>query len=271
MCTEFVFCITPLDPEALQPQVCRALEKRLEQHSRQKCPALWRLTDWLRRVPKVPENVRVRRRKRRTVLALANWLLAIFALTPALLAPGELWSVLLAGTVCFAVGVTVLWRHARRLLGVLQLTAGALLCLCGAAGTGEMKRLLLFGGACLGLGAAALLLPARRPYSACDREARQLLAGRKEATVEKKTQVRFSEAGMTICQPESGTASVTIPYRDFTHLLETEDLLVAVCGDRALLLQKKDLLTGTLAELRAFLQARTPYAAALAETGTEPA
>ena len=238
MQTEFVFRITEMDTDALHPQVCRALEKRVELHSRQKCPAMWRLTDRLRSVKKVPAPVRQRRRKRRTVLALVNWLLAIFALLPSLLSPGELWPVLLAGAVCFGVGITVLWRNARRLLGVLQLTVGALLCLGGGANPEELGR---------------------------------LLQGREHVDGQEKIQVRFTEAGMVFWQTETGTQSEPMAYPDFENLLETEDLLMVIYGDRALLLQKKDLQTGTMPELRVFLQARAPYASALAEPVCETA
>lgn len=271
MQTEFVFRITEMDTGALHPQVCRALEKRVELHSRQKCPALWRLTDRLRSVKKVPAPVRQRRRKRRTVLALVNWLLAIFALLPSLLSPGELWPVLLAGAVCFGVGVTVLWRNARRLLGVLQLTVGALLCLGGGANPEELGRLLPFGIVCFGIGAAAFLVRKRQPVSAFDREARRLLQGREHVDGQDKMQVRFTEAGMVFYQTETGTQSEPMAYPDFENLLETEDLLMVIYGDRALLLQKKDLQTGTMPELRAFLQARAPYVSALAEPVCETA
>ena len=54
----FSFQITALDSTALYPQVSRALEKRAELLSRQKYPRMWKLTDKLNSVEKVPQAVR---------------------------------------------------------------------------------------------------------------------------------------------------------------------------------------------------------------------
>ena len=79
---EFLFQITPPDPERFLPQLSLALEKREELFSRQKMPKLWALTDRLNSVKKVPEEVRKKRRRRETWLSLLNWVLAMFLLIP---------------------------------------------------------------------------------------------------------------------------------------------------------------------------------------------
>ena len=45
--TNFTFLISPADAGALEGQVSRALEKRVELASRERMPKLWELTDKL--------------------------------------------------------------------------------------------------------------------------------------------------------------------------------------------------------------------------------
>lgn len=52
----FVFQCTPLEPDALIPQVSQALEVRTEFVSRAVCPKLWAVTDRLNRTKKLPQR-----------------------------------------------------------------------------------------------------------------------------------------------------------------------------------------------------------------------
>ena len=90
MSSEFVFRISPMDTAALMPQVSCALEAYNEQESRRKYPGTWRLVDRLRRVPKAPAEVRRKRRRRRTVLGLIDWLLGMYIFVPIVSAPDQL-------------------------------------------------------------------------------------------------------------------------------------------------------------------------------------
>ena len=95
-----------------------------------------------------------------------------------------------------------------------------------------------------------------RPPASCRKEAAELLAGRRAVDWSKaSTEVRFDETGMTVSAGENREA---VPYEDMTGIFETERLWLLVCGgERALLLQKKDLIAGTAEEFLPYLQART--------------
>lgn len=51
----------------------------------------------------------------------------------------------------------------------------------------------------------------------------------------------------------------TTPYSSFVFVLETEDLLLPIYHDCMFILQKKDLLAGTIPQLREFLSRQTRY------------
>lgn len=69
----------------------------------------------------------------------------------------------------------------------------------------------------------------------------------------------FSEEGMSIGLENEGPADRLFPYSSFEFVLETEDLLLPICDDSIMVLQKKDQLTGTVPELAEFLGKRTQY------------
>ena len=256
-----LFQITPLDPQRLCPQVSRALEKRTELLSRQKYPKLWEWTDKLNRVEKVSQSVQKRRSKRRGWLGLVNWLLGTVLLTPALLEPQTLLVPLLVGAVGFGAGTWALWRTRRTLLAGLSLVMGVLFCAGALGNPAELGRLLALGIAGVVIGVAALLFRKREKPNPFDRAARQLLREKSEQAGTEHIRVAFSEEGITIGQEDREAGGRMLPYSDVTLVLETEDLLLPVLQGAMILLQKKDLLAGSLEELRALLSARTQYAA----------
>lgn len=75
-----------------------------------------------------------------------------------------------------------------------------------------------------------------------------------------KLRVSFSDEGMSLTQEDNLAAARSYGYGDFECVVETADLLMPVYAGCVTLLQKKDLLTGTLPELREFLAARVKYA-----------
>lgn len=251
----FTFQITALDSDRLLPQISRALEKRSELVSRQKCPKMWALTDRLRSVELVPQAVRQRRRRQREVLGLLAWALGLFALLPGSMAPGQLPSVLAAGICCCVVGTLCLWRGKRTLLGVLNLLSGGILCVGALIRFRELGRLLVPGLLLLAVGLAALLRRRRESVSPYDRAARQLLEGRAQGHTE-GVRVAFSPEGMSILLGEH-THQVS---RDaYAFFLETEDLLILFCHDTVTVLQKADLISGTIPQLRQLLSGQAHY------------
>ena len=95
----FVFQCTPLEPDALIPQVSQALEVRMEFVSRAVCPKLWAATDRLNRTKKTPAALRARRRRKGQILGLVNWIMALLLLPTAFLTPDSLL-LSIAGGLC---------------------------------------------------------------------------------------------------------------------------------------------------------------------------
>ena len=57
----------------------------------------------------------------------------------------------------------------------------------------------------------------------------------------------------TLDQPDQ---KYTVPLTQLTYLIETEDLMLPIYAESVTVLQKRDLMTGTLPELREFLADR---------------
>lgn len=92
-----------------------------------------------------------------------------------------------------------------------------------------------------------------QPPASCKKEAAELLAGRRAVDwSEPSVKVCFDEEGMTVSDGENREA---VPYGDMTEIFETERLwLLAYSGERALLLQKKDMVLGEAGDFLPFLQ-----------------
>lgn len=251
--TVFSFSITPLD-RALLPQVQTVLSRRVELDSRRRLPKLWALTDRLSRAEKVPQAVRVRRRRRRSILGGLNWVLGLFLLLPGLMEPQSLLVPLLAGAAAYGAGITVLWRHARPLLGVLSVLQGALLTFAGASS--ERFGCFLFPGIFgLFLGLAALVYRPQETRSPFRREAEALLARQESLQHLERCRAAFTSSGLHLLStgPDQEPEHQEILFSSLPWILETEDLLVPLFENSILLLQKKDLLSGSLEELRNLL------------------
>lgn len=95
----------------------------------------------------------------------------------------------------------------------------------------------------------------RKPQAvpkACRKEAKELLSGRRAidwSMVQMK--VYFDEKGMTV---SDGKKQEIVPYDKMTGIFETKHLwLLTYDGEKALLLQKKDLLEGTAKDFSYYL------------------
>lgn len=254
----FSFQITALDSTTLCPQVSRALEKRTELLSRRKYPKMWELTDKLNSVEKVPQAVRENRKKRRAFLGILNWVFGVFLLMPALMDPQELLVPLLVGAAGYGAGIVTLWRNKRALLGILSLVMGMVLCMGALGNPAELGRLLVLAITGIIIGISALLTRKWERRNPFDQAARQLLEESTSAEME-PIRVTFSSEGITICSEHSKEGPHTFPFSSFDCVLETEDLLLLVCHNAVTILQKKDLLTGTIPELREFLSKQTQH------------
>lgn len=266
----FSFQITPPDPDRLLWQVARALEMRTELVSREKCPRLWALADRLNRKDRGPLAVRQKRRRRRTILSLINWLLGLILLVPGLMDPAQLLLPMLVGAAAFGVGTVVLWACRPTLLGSLSLLTGGLLCV-GAWGSPDIPaRILWLGIAEAAVGVTALLTSRKKTSTPYEREAARLLQNRAAANHFGSACITFSEEGMSIAA-DGVDAAYQVPYGEITFVLETEDLLIVIVSDRATILQKADLVTGTFPQLREFLRRQVLYRNIKAPEQTKPA
>lgn len=259
----FVFQLSSCIVEEQQVQVIQALEKRKEWISRQTCPRLWKLTDGLNQRPKAPTSVLAKRRKQRLFLSLLNWILGMFALIPALIDPKELWVVLIIGAICLGTGSGSLWREYRGVLAAVSFPAGAVLCLGAMNAWEELGRLLILGIGEVAVAIAAFVTQKHRKVKggAEEQMAQTLLRSRQELPKGVNAFVSFAEEGMTMSQ-EDGSVEKVFPYSEFLCMLETQDLLLAVMGETGLLLQKKELTQGTVAEFQAFLETYVPWVSA---------
>lgn len=122
----------------------------------------------------------------------------------------------------------------------------------------RIPSLIVTGGFAALMGVWCLCLRERRPLqppASCRREAAALLKARRETDWDAlRAEVRFDEAGWFVktAEGESRTA-----YEDLRSVFETERLWLLVGGtEQALLLQKKDLVSGEAGDFLPYLQGK---------------
>ena len=248
MPSEFLFHLVPTDEDALLPQLTKALDKRLELHSRAIFPVLWNLTDSLNNRPKAPPHVLRRRRKLNLLLNTLCLVLGLFLLIPAMFQPSqELLVPGMLGAVAVACGAVALWVKERSLLALITLPLGTLMAVGALVDLHQLGSLFLLGIGGLLLGAAAKATQHSASRSAFAKEAAHLLHVRSHLPEESFPQVSFSREGIFIGGGEA------IPYSECEAAFETADLYLFLRNDRALLLQKKELVNSTPSVFSAFL------------------
>lgn len=256
MTDSFTFSLSPLDTEALLPQLSAALDKRMELYSRQQLPGLWRLNDKLSQVPRAPQRVRDQRKRLRQFLGLILWVLGLLLLAPGLIDPQELAVPLVAGACAFFLGQLTLWLYLRTLLAILDLLCGLFLCMSALGAPNQMLGLLWAAVPCLLVSIAVLPSRRRQRTTLFEKEARSILA--KYQDLKPHTiQAVFDHQGLTVSQPEGGLS--VYPYSTVCFFVETPDLLLPFFQDTVLLLPKCDLTTGTMDQLRTQLAQLAPY------------
>ena len=146
-------------------------------------------------------------------------------------------------------------RRRYRVYGVVLIALGVFALVPGLTEP-RIPSLIVTGGLAVFWGLWSLCLRERkplRPPASCKKEASELLAGRRAVDWEKAAaEVRFDESGMTVSAQEGREA---VPYKDMTGIFETERLWLLACGgEKALLLQKRDLTSGEAAAFPSFLR-----------------
>ena len=255
---EFVFEVTTID-DRLAPQLSRVLRYCADFSSRQKLPVLWEFTDRLNRIPKADSEILERRRRREGMWGIVLWGLSLFLLVPSVMDPSELAAPLVLSVLGFFLGCIAMRSRKRKLLGGLNLAMGIFLCLGAFLEYTHLKALLIPGILCLAVALWALAAKqTHRKESAFDRQARELIRQRRTVADMERMRVIFSDEGMVLSDGTE-TGAQCFVYDEFLFVGETEALLVPVCGQRAVVLQTKDLCSGSLEELRMFLQERVTY------------
>ena len=102
----FRFQLTPYDTQRLLPQVSKALEKRTELISRERYPALWKITDRI----SGGKPAQPRSRLRTKFMAVLCLVLGIFLFVPGVTDPQELLVPLITGALAIMTGIVYLWR-----------------------------------------------------------------------------------------------------------------------------------------------------------------
>ena len=119
----FLFIMAPVQIPDAREQLSKALEQLTELCSRTRYPRLWKLTDKLNSMPKLPEEKLRFRRIYRSVLGIINWVLGVLLLMTGLMEP-EMIILLAAGAAGYGVGTVILWRRLRKTGGIINLLLG---------------------------------------------------------------------------------------------------------------------------------------------------
>lgn len=245
----FLFRIAPGDPQLLLGQVSRALEKRTELYSRKVCPGLWRITDKLnsfnRTAPNIPSIFYI-------LSSLILTVLGLLLFTTLLVDPEGFLSLGLVGIAAYLWGLSRMYRIRRWTVYPILLLHGLAAVVTGpymnSLDSGSGTMLLCTGVAELAAVPVLFLLSRRKKKeSAFQQAASKLVELRSQLPVAPGMTVHFGPDGMDI----NGEAFV--PYEQFEGIFVTKDLLLCICDDQAIILQKSELIEGDPAALESFL------------------
>lgn len=149
-------------------------------------------------------------------------------------------------------------RTRYRIYGVVLIALGVFVLVPGLA---EPRTPALIGAGAVGIisGLLEFYLTRKKQApalpAACRREAALLLEQRRsmdEGLPSKRAEVRFDSGGLSLC---AGGETRIVAYGEITGIFESERLwLLLYGGEQALLLQKKDLAVGDVAEFGPYLR-----------------
>lgn len=140
-----------------------------------------------------------------------------------------------------------------RLFGIFCLVAGIVLLVPGLMNPKELRLPLILGVLAVISGAADLWRSRKQKANPFDSSARMLLNGKDAYTEEDTMEISFFETAMMLPGEDDDSC---VLYEDFKYVFETADIFLLVFDTRAVVLQKKDLITGDTDAFRAFLTSR---------------
>lgn len=100
---EFIFQVSALDKETLLPQISQALEKRVEIHSRQLMPKMWKQTDQANE--KISEEEQKKRRLRNKITGIILIILGLAILIPGMVNQERNMVLIIAGAIAVVAGL----------------------------------------------------------------------------------------------------------------------------------------------------------------------
>ncbi len=262
----FRFALMPLSPDACRQEVARALEQYTQYKSRTACPRLWRMADRLntRHAGNPPRQQRSPWFRR--ILSCVCLVLGLFLLVPGLMEPAALPWPLVMGSLAVLLSAVTLWLDWRRGLGWLLLPIGFFFAVAGFAAPSEMAAPLVVGLVSLGLSVAALVTAGRAEKDRFLPPADQLLAcwstlpEGQVCVVFTEESVDFVPAPDAPATDDPAAENLSYTYQDLLCVVETDTLFfLAFQPENGLLLQKTQLQSGTLEDLRTFLQEKTGH------------
>ncbi len=251
---KFLFQVSSMDLDTLVPQVSYGLEKQVELESRKSHPQIWKVTDRFNEADKLPEAVQHKRQKRRSILALVEWVLGLILLAPALLS--QVTGLLLVGAASYAAGVVLMWNGGRSRLAFLSIVQGVFFTIVGWTDRAQLGKLLLLGAAGFLVGVLAFLF--RRRLTQFERAALRILTRWQNLPEGVRLRAVFSAEGMALSE-EGQQGAAEVPYERFERVIETSDLFLMIFAGNVTVLQKKDLTVGSLSAFQSFLKERMEY------------
>lgn len=251
------FGVGKLDEDKLLKQISYCLEKHTEFVSRKAYPKMWELTDKINSVEKAPKNVLEKRYKINAFLSAFNWILGTLLLATVLFDFKGVSLILVVGIAGFICGCSGLWKHNRKLLGVLSIITGILFCIGAKGNPEELGNFLYFG--ILLIIIAILSFVIKKSKDPFEKSAYKL--------IEKRNNIENADGLLETCffddymllSGGSEEKSDKIKYNQFELVVETEDLFFIVFDEKVVIICKKDIIDGEIQELSRFLSENTNY------------
>ena len=149
-------------------------------------------------------------------------------------------------------------RIRTRILGTVNLTLGIFLFVPGLMKPAELFFPLVVGAVAIGSGIGALWRSRTNKKSPFDKAARLLVEQRNTIPSEQKSNVIFSEDGMTIMsETKSETNNEFVEYSEFENIISTKDIILLVYKEKCVLLQKKELVSENISAYCEFVSIKT--------------
>lgn len=248
----FLFNMTPVQTPDARQQLGIALEKLTEICSRTQYPRLWKLTDKLNSLPKLPSEKLRFRQIYRSALGVIDWILGVLLLMTGLMEP-EMVILLVAGAAGYGTGTAILWHRLHKTGGILNLLLGLLLCFGALGNPAELGRMLYLGIPALVLGIVSLIPWKRKKKNPYDQAAGTLLSQRQQTAV---THLLFSENGAEL---DTASQKQPVGYDEIVCIIASKDLYLLGWKEGLTVLQKNDLQDWTPEQFDEFIRQKIAF------------